>query len=234
MSKNIKIDNIVAELRTAANAARETGDVLTALAIEQSIAELKNDLPKILPLIAGLTFQTSTPRDPEMDAAKWSLLKPKAIHAAELASIIDCGEKGRITIIGGAILIKGSIAMEPMTALLIADHAKRNLNGQGIAFGCQEFMHNIAVVNAAMGTTLEGLQYAEYDKAYIHATARGWQPMVHAIHTVAPSQPVGRTAKAASIAITPEPVCRQGVTLLCRLSALVACQILSKIAEKSG
>jgi len=206
MSGTFKINNIITELQTAANAARAAGDVLTALAFEKSIADLKEDLKKVQPLFAGLTFSTSKARDLEMDVAKWSLLKPTAIHATELASVIDCGQNGSITIVSGAILIKGSIAMQPITALLIADHAKRNYNGQGTAFGSQEFMHNIAVANAATGTVIEGPQFAEHDKANIHAMASGWEQMAGRIRAAAPTRPVMRRGNTASIAMAPEPI----------------------------
>ncbi len=206
MTRNIKTDDLVRELQAAARAARVAGDTLTALALEQSIEDLKIDVPMFSAAISGLTFGTSKSRDLELDMAKWSLLKPRAIHATEPASIIDCGQRGRITIIGGSILIKGSIAMDPMTALLIADHAKRNHNGQGTAFGSREFLRNIAVANAATGTAIHGPQIAAEGQAAIQQAARGWQPMLTAIRSASPTRPAAPSVQAPSITLTPEPV----------------------------
>jgi hypothetical protein len=206
MSKNIRIKNITTELQTAANAARLAGDLITAVALEQSIVDLKEDLPKILPLISGLEFQTISPRDRGMDLAKWSLLKPKAIHASDLACVIDCGEQGRITIVGGAVLFNGSIGMQPMAAMLVADHARRYHAGGGTAFGSQEFLHNIAVANVAMKTAIDCGHVNQRSDADILQISRGWQPMADTIRAASPARPVARSGKAASIAIAPEPV----------------------------
>ena len=143
----MQLKNVISDLQVAARAARLQGDETAALAIEQSLNELKIDWPNISHALVEISFSATATRHRELDIAKWSILNPKAIHTSGLVSIIDCEGEGRITMIGGSILIRGSIAMEPMTALLIADHAKRNHNGKGTAFGSPEFLNNIAIAN---------------------------------------------------------------------------------------
>ena len=198
----MQLKNVISDLQVAARAARLQGDETAALAIEQSLNELKIDWPNISHALVEISFSATATRHRELDIAKWSILNPKAIHTSGLVSIIDCEGEGRITMIGGSILIRGSIAMEPMTALLIADHAKRNHNGKGTAFGSPEFLNNIAIANCATGTEIQVPGALAEDRSSIQQSARGWQPMVAEIHAVRPTRPARTAANGSPSAVS--------------------------------
>lgn len=200
MKSNTNINDLLLQLQRSAQAARSAGDEEAACAFERSMFELKADAPMVGVAISGVIFGSSASTVLDIDMANWSLLRPKSACARDAVGIIDCGARGRITIIGGAILIKGSVAHEPLTALLIAEHARRHHNGGGTAFGSPEFLHNIAVANLAAGTTIRS-SFGNLEPAALQRIASGWAPMLAAIRAAAPSRPSGHTQPAATIEV---------------------------------
>jgi hypothetical protein len=180
---------IIQELESAATIARLAGDIAAAEAFERSITSLEKESEDGEARFARVEFSLTGKPVADIDLGKWALLNPESIRSAGNSAVIDCGERGRITIVGGAIITSGSIGLTPMFALLVADHAKRNFGGRGTVVGEPYFLENMAVANAAMGSAIEGTGYAGNASPAIQQTARGWQAMVWEINNALPWRP---------------------------------------------
>lgn len=201
MKSSGKIDDLLLQLQQLAQAARYEGDDEAARALERSMLELRSDAHMIATASSGVSFGSSASGTLDVDMARWALLRPKSICAREDFATVDCGRRGRITIIGGSILIKGSVAHEPLTAMLIADYAKRHHKGGGTAFGAPEFLRNIAIANITSGTTIQCRQPSGSLLTELRLTASGWAPMLAAIRAAAPARPSGHTQPTATIEV---------------------------------
>jgi len=179
---------IVDDLKRAAASAHASGDLLAAEAFERQAKGLEHDFALAGSVTNGLTF-SAVRIDIDRFKTRWSALQPAATHSTEDVCVIDCGERGAVTFVGGAILFSGRIAMEPTAALLLAVHAMEHHRGGGTAFGSPEFLLHVAAANAAVGSSIEGPSVNVQGSEQVRLTAHSWQPLLTQLRSRIPNHP---------------------------------------------
>jgi hypothetical protein len=199
MATSAYFKELMKQLKCAAGEARASGDIAAAEAIEAQISKFQADAA-LDGRLHGLKGE-ATSVDAKEIRKLWAGVNADRIHSARLVCVLDCGARGAITFVGGAILITGSVALEPKTALLIGRHANKFDAGGGLAFGSPEFLFNISVANAVTGSKIALDGGAKADAGRVADVARHWRPLLVELDTPArPALPrVAVSAPAAQV-----------------------------------
>lgn len=183
MTKSSALKDFIAELRAAAVSARSDGKLADVAAIEAQIRRLEADR-SLDTTMMSVQFSNTT-LDADAVRAQWRSSDPDSVHAAKNVCVMNYGERGSITFVGGSILLHGSVSLEPKTALLVARYAKQFHSGAGLAFGSPEFLLHIEVANAVIGSRIAVDSKA--GTARVQDMARSWRPLVAEL--TAPTRP---------------------------------------------
>ena len=178
-----KLGTLVSDVRAAAARARSEGDVATADALERQAQLLIGDIEAAH--AKGMSSARVTSSEKEMttqinaeDVTRlWSQLEPVKTLSVGNVCVFDCGLRGTATITSGAVLFSGALALEPIAAVLVAQHAKQFYCGRGTAFGSKEFLFNVAVANFLTGSEVEALPSGLVPPEAVTAQARLWRPL---------------------------------------------------------
>jgi len=176
------IGSVVEDLKRAAASARASGDISTAEAFERQALLLEHDFALAGSPINGLTFSSASV-DIDRVKTRWSALPSVSTYSTDDVCLFNCGERGSVTFVGGAIIFSGRIAMEPIAALLLAEHAREHHRGGGTAFGSPEFLLHVAIANAATASAINVPSVRAHDTEQVRVAAQAWQDVLRQIRS---------------------------------------------------
>jgi hypothetical protein len=176
MLKRAPINFVIQELTRAAVTAKEQNDPAAAAAFSERAKHLYRYADDPGTGFSGIRIDVKE-IDQNQEHIRWLVLRPRTVYSAGQTILLDNNSHGDIMITRDGILIKGSIATKPITALLIAGFAKDYNMGRGDVFGNREFEFNMAVANHITGTHLK-VDVGPSKAAEVARKAKSWEKLI--------------------------------------------------------
>lgn len=176
--------SIVHTLTIAAAEAAARGDATAAFVFQQEIDRLRARMVE-----RGETYISPRPEkegqvgvfDSRMIAIQWASLPCAAMHQTSSACLIDCGDRGRVSITSRGISLTGGLQNDPAAILLAVRHGQLNWPHGFIAHGSPEEKFRIAVAAKMLGVKVKGAKIPRARRAEADALVVQWQPLLDTI-----------------------------------------------------
>jgi hypothetical protein len=188
------------ELEVAAAAAFATGDRDGALAFQRAADQLRRELLASKTALAQPATATASTKRPDtrLIASQWSALNAARVHLTKTACVLDCGERGNVTITPTGITLSGSLQTDPTALLLVARHAQLHWNGHAVAAGSNDFKFGIAVASSMLGVKTKRARINRSRRSEADDLSQAMRPILDGINGAAsPSRPTasGRSSR---------------------------------------
>jgi hypothetical protein len=204
------------QLEAAVTAAIASGDHEAAATLQREADRLRAQL-----VAQGATFVAPKPppkakngEQPKQQppkivpagviALQWAALNPTKIQAINGVCVLDCGDRGAVTITPTGISCSGSLGNDPTAILLTARHAQLHWNGTCRISGTDSYKFQVAVAGQMLGVKTQRAHVPLMRRADATRLKVEWQPLLASI-TGSPTRPnrPGRSAEISSP--TPAP-----------------------------
>ena len=196
---------LIHQLTRAAAEAAERGDTAAALAFQQEIDRIRDRMNERKETFIGPRPAEATSKDPfevRLVAVQWAGLPSGRLVQSPSACLIDCGDRGTVSITATGVSFTGELENDPAAIMLAVRHGQMNWPSGIVFHGSAEEGFKIAVAAKMLGVKVKGAKIPRARRAEAKALMLEWKPQLDSIrYGSGPARPA-RSGSAPSVTIS--------------------------------